>query len=145
VAQRAIHPLITGAAGNILVTALFFAQAIALSPTYAWAHHSFAMFDADKQDTVEGAVKDFQWTNPHVWLDVVIVDPAGGDSKVWGMESQSPGILFRRGWKPDILKPGDKVMVVLHPMKDGHPGGQILKVTLPNGRVITTAMGEALK
>ena len=58
------------------------------------------------------------------------------------MESQSPGILYRRGWKPDSLKPGDKVTAVLHPMRDGTLGGQVLKLTLPDGSVIATSMAD---
>jgi Family of unknown function (DUF6152) len=42
--------------------------AVAMSVLPAFAHHSFAMFDAEKKVTLEGAVKEFQWTNPHSWI-----------------------------------------------------------------------------
>jgi hypothetical protein len=113
----------------------------AMSCSVAFAHHSFAMFDQDTQVTIQGTVKDYLWTNPHVWVDVMVSDARSGDT-LWGMESQSPGILYRRGWKPDSLKPGDKVTAVLHPMRDGTLGGQVLKLTLPDGSVITTSMAD---
>jgi hypothetical protein len=108
----------------------------------ASAHHSFAMFDDGKRVIIEGTVHEFQWTQPHVWLDVMVTPAPGATPVRWGIESQSPAILFRRGWRPETIKAGEKVKVEVHPMKDGTPGGQMLKVTLPDGRVITTAMGE---
>src|SRR5690349_10772047 len=101
----------------------------------AAAHHSFAMFDPNKKLTIEGTVKEFQWTQPHVWLDVMVVSRPGAEPVRWGIESQSPAILWRRGWKPDSIKAGDKVVVDVLAMKDGTPGGQMLRVKLPDGQV----------
>jgi hypothetical protein len=101
----------------------------------ALAHHSFSMFDRDKQVTIVGTVKSFAWTNPHVWIDV-LVDGDDSAAKVWGLEAQSPAILYRGRWKQDSLKAGDKVTVVLHPMRDGTLGGQLVKVTLADGDVL---------
>ena len=103
----------------------------------ALAHHSFAMFDADKTVDITGTVKEFQWTNPHSWLQVNVTD-AQGKTVEWSMEMGSPGGLARAGWRPKTVVAGDKVTVSIHPLKDGSPGGQLLKVTLPNG----TVMGE---
>ena len=103
----------------------------------ALAHHSFAMFDADKTVDIKGTVKEFQWTNPHSWLQVNVTD-ADGKTVEWSMEMGSPGGLARAGWRPKTVVPGDKVTVSIHPLKDGSPGGQLLKVTLPDGKV----MGE---
>ena len=107
----------------------------------AEAHHSFAMFDADKDLAIEGTVQDFTWTNPHVWVDVMVVDAAGKPVK-WGLETQSVGILNRMGWGPESLKKGDKIKVDLHPMKDGTPGGQLMKITFPDGRELLTGMAR---
>ena len=108
----------------------------------ASAHHSFAMFDQTQGTTIEGTVQDFQWTAPHVWLDVLVTDEASGEQIVWGIESQSPRILFNRGWGPDTIKVGERVVVDLHPAKDGYPSGQMLRVTFSDGRVITTEHGD---
>ena len=74
----------------------------------ASAHHSFAMFDATKEVTMSGTVKEFEWTNPHSWLRVMIEDQSG-KSLQWAIEMGSPAQQARVGWKPDSVKPGDKV------------------------------------
>lgn len=122
-------------------SAVILAGGVLLSSGAVLAHHSFAMFNPEKRVTIEGTVKEYQWANPHVWLDVMVPDDQGNLTR-WGIESQSPAILFRRGWKPEDIKAGDKVKVEVFPMRDGTPGGQMLVVTLPDGRVLKTAMGE---
>ena len=101
----------------------------------AGAHHSFAMFDLEKQQAVEGTVKEFQWTNPHCWLQVMVPDGTGG-TKEWSFEMGAMGMLARTGWKSTTLKPNDKVTVVMNPLKSGAPSGRLLKVTLPDGSVM---------
>jgi len=101
----------------------------------AWGHHSFAMFDLEKQVTVEGTVKEFQWTNPHCWLQVTVPDGKGG-SQEWSFEMGAMGMLARTGWKSSTVKPNDKVTVLMNPLKSGAPSGRLLKVTLPDGRVM---------
>jgi hypothetical protein len=103
----------------------------------AAAHHSFAMFDTTKQVTVQAVVKQFTWANPHVWLDVVVTDDKG-QAQTWGLESLAVGLLYRDGWTADSLKPGDRVTVQLHPMRDGTNGGQLMKVTLLDGHVLNS-------
>ena len=97
----------------------------------AQAHHSFAMFDQSRQVTVTGTVKEFQWTNPHAFIEVV--DASG---KLWSVEMNSPNNLRRQGWQRLALKPGDKVTVVLNPLRDGTPGGLFDAVTLPDGTIL---------
>ena len=99
----------------------------------AWAHHSFAMFDADKTVELSGTVKDFQWTNPHSWLDIEVMDEAGKPVQ-WALEMGAPGGLAHQGWKPKTVVPGDKVTVRIHPLKSGMNGGQFLAITLPSGQ-----------
>ena len=101
----------------------------------AWGHHSFAMFDLEKQVTVEGTVKEFQWTNPHCWLQVTVPDGKGGTQE-WSFEMGAMGMLARTGWKSTTVKPNDKVSVLMNPLKSGAPSGRLLKVTLPDGRVM---------
>jgi hypothetical protein len=101
----------------------------------AWGHHSFAMFDLDKEVTLEGSVKDLQWANPHVWLEVDVPDGKGGTTK-WSFELGTTGMLTRTGWKSSTLKPDDKVKVVANPLRSGEPSGRLVTVTLPDGRVL---------
>ena len=100
----------------------------------ALAHHSFSMFDAEKTVTMTGTVKEFEWTNPHSWLRVMVQDQATGKDMQWALEMGSPGQQARVGWKPDSVKPGDKVTVTIHPLKDGSRGGQFMSAVLPSGQ-----------
>jgi hypothetical protein len=95
------------------------------------------MFDATTTLEFKGTVKEFQWTNPHSWLQVDVPSEQG-DMVEWSLEMGSPGGLARSGWRPRTVVPGDEVTVTLHPLKDGSPGGQLLTVMLPDG----TLMGE---
>jgi hypothetical protein len=107
-----------------------------LSATAAWAHHSFAMFDNDHQIKLKGKVSDFQWQNPHVYLELdAPSDKAGGKLASWTIECANPGILNRIGWKFNMIKPGDEVTVIVAPLRDGQPGALLKEVTLPDGRV----------
>jgi hypothetical protein len=99
----------------------------------ALAHHSFAMFDSDHQIKLAGTVKSFEWANPHVYIELNATD-ADGTSKDYTVECANPGILNRIGWKFNMIKPGDKITVIIAPLKTGEPGGLLKQVTLPDGR-----------
>lgn len=102
----------------------------------AMAHHSFAVFDRDKLQTLDGTIVSFEWTNPHSWIQIDVPDGKGGTEQ-WGVECNSPNNLARQGWKSTSLKPGDKVKIVIHPMRTGEKGGSFVTVTLPDGKVLT--------
>jgi hypothetical protein len=102
----------------------------------AAAHHSFAMFNADHPMTMTGTVKEFEWVNPHSWLRILVADPASGKTLEWALELGSPAQQTRVGWTADSVKPGDKVTVVIHPLKDGARGGGLISATLPNGATL---------
>jgi hypothetical protein len=106
------------------------------SITPALAHHSFSMFDADKTVTMTGTVKQFEWSNPHSWLRVMVEDQSTGKAVQWMFEMGSPVQQERVGWTRDSLKPGDQVTVTMHPLKDGSRGGGLLTATLPNGKTV---------
>jgi hypothetical protein len=101
----------------------------------AFAHHSFAMFDNKKEMTLNGTVKELQWTNPHIWVQVMVPDPATGKEVEWSIEGGSPNNLSRRGWSRNAMKAGDKVVVLIHPLKNGEPGGSLMKITV-NGKTL---------
>ena len=105
----------------------------------ASAHHSFAMFDATKEVTMSGTVKEFEWTNPHSWLRVTVNDQKTGKSVLWALELSSPARLTTMGMHADTVKAGDVVSVTFHPMKDGTRGGQFMSAKLPNGKNIIRA------
>ena len=90
----------------------------------AGAHHSGAMFDDERVIELKGTVKTLQWTNPHVWLQVVV--EANGTATEWSLEGGSPNSLSRQGWRSTTFKPGDVIAVRLNPMRDGAPGGRFI-------------------
>jgi hypothetical protein len=122
------------------------AIALMLTADAALAHHSFAMFDQSQTITLEGAVKDFRWTNPHVFIQLLVKNESGADEE-WSIEMTSPEHLARAGWRPSTLKPGDKLTLDIHPMREGIKGGQYLSGTGPNGPLIGSrpASKEAAK
>ena len=102
----------------------------------AAAHHSFAAFDMANQKTITGAVKQVDWTNPHIWI---WNDKGGTDT--YAFEGMSPNYLARRGWTRTTLHTGDKITVSYRPMKDGKNGGMFINGTTAAGKVLT--MGGA--
>ncbi|HVY34664.1 MAG TPA: DUF6152 family protein [Caulobacteraceae bacterium] len=114
-------------------------MAVALTASApAFAHHSFNMFALDKVVTVDGTIKDYQFKMPHVWFYVVTMTK-GGAQEEWGFEAHSPNLVARKGWTVNSLKPGDKIAVTMHPMKDGSKAGSVVYVTYPNGKVLWNA------
>jgi hypothetical protein len=101
----------------------------------AFAHHSFAMFDRQKEVILKGTVKEFQWTNPHSFIEIETPDEKGA-AVSYSIEMNSPNNLTRQGWKSTALKPGDKVTLVMNPLRDGSHGGLFVSVMLPDGKVL---------
>jgi hypothetical protein len=85
--------------------------------------------------TLTGVVKEFQWNNPHAWIQVMVVDDKGRQTE-WGVECGSPNMMARTGWKRSTLKAGDKIVAVVNPLKDGRPNGSLVTVTLADGKVL---------
>jgi hypothetical protein len=115
--------------------------AAAMTAIPAFAHHSFAMFDGTKKVTLDGTIKEFDWTYPHMWI-VLMVPDAQGLPQQWTIEMGAPSTAARDGWVPKTLTPGMKVSAVIRPLKDGTTGGQFLTVTLPDGKVLGANVGN---
>jgi Family of unknown function (DUF6152) len=107
-----------------------------LSALSAQAHHSTAQFDKTEEVKLTGIVKDFQYTNPHTWLQLYVTSD-DGEQVEWGIEGGSPNFLKRRGWTSKSLQPGDEVSVKVYAMRDGQPGAIMIAVTLPDGTTLT--------
>ncbi len=106
----------------------------------ALAHHSYAMFDRDKDLKLTGTIKSFYWTNPHSAIAIDVPNGQGGND-TWGVECNSPNNLSRMGWKSDSLKPGDKVSITIHPLRSGEHGGSFMFVTFPDGHTLGEVPG----
>jgi hypothetical protein len=116
----------------MLSLALLAAVISGVSPVSA--HHSYAMFDAASLVTVDATVKEFQWTNPHSWLQVMVDNK--GVAEEWSLELGPLVVLRRWGWKPHSLNPGDKVKVSVNPLRDGSHGGRLMSIVLPDGKTL---------
>lgn len=105
-------------------------------PRPALAHHSFAMFDMNKNITYTGVVEEYRWENPHSHIIMKVSPGAGVDPAtvgVWDIEGASINIMGRQGWNRITYKPGDPVTVVAHPMKDGSKGASLFYAVRPDG------------
>ena len=109
--------------------------ALALLTAPAAAHHSFAMFDQTRIVTLEGTVAEFQWTNPHAFIEL---EAAGG--RHWSIELNSPNNLKRQGWTKAALKPGDRISLWMSPLRNGKPGGLFLDLTKADGKLLDSGL-----
>jgi hypothetical protein len=106
--------------------------ALAASLQPVSAHHAGVMFDEDSEVTMEGVVKEFQFTNPHSWL-IVDVPNEDGSMTTWGFEAEGPTTLMERGIRRGDLAPGTKITITGRPMKDGRPAAAWTKAVRDDG------------
>jgi hypothetical protein len=100
------------------------------------AHHSFAMFEMDKDVEYRGAVREWKWQNPHVHFTLEVAKQAGVDAQtvgLWDVEGGSVNIMARQGWTRASYKAGDPITLVGHPMKDGSKGISLFYAIRPDG------------
>jgi hypothetical protein len=109
----------------------------------AAAHHSNAAYDTDHPQTMEGTVKTVNWTNPHISFVVEKDVKSGEPPSTWVFEVSSPGVLTRSGWTKRSLQPGDHAVFRYAQLRDGRPGGYLLKVILPSGQELTYSLTPA--
>jgi hypothetical protein len=118
------------------------AGVLAAMAVSAMAHHSFAMFDQaqDKRLTLKGKVTEFQWTNPHAFIQMEVMG-ASGKPEAWSIELNSPNNLKRQGWSSTSLKTGDQITLITAPLRDmsDHKGGLFISLTLADGTVLKEA------
>jgi hypothetical protein len=102
--------------------------------TPSGAHHSDAIFEPERTVELSGKVREFQWTNPHCWIQLTLAGAAGDEE--WSVEMGAPLQLYQGGWKPSTLKPGDEITVTVRPMRDGTHGGVFVAASRKDGTVL---------
>lgn len=112
------------------------ALALGLLAAPALAHHSFAMFDSAHPGSINGTVKELNWTNPHISLLIYRDGKTGDGAEIWTFEGAGPATLSRAGWSKRSMLPGDKVLVNYLPLRGGGNSGEIKSIVLPNGKVL---------
>jgi hypothetical protein len=110
------------------------ALALTLPVTRATAHHSPAMFEAERQLTLTGTVREFQWANPHCYIQLMV--PADGGEVEWSLELGAPLYLRNSGWSPTTLEAGDRIAVTVLPLRAGGRGGLVLQAKRADGKPI---------
>ncbi|NQE61478.1 DUF6152 family protein [Caulobacter sp. RHG1] len=118
---------------------LILASAGVLSAGAALAHHSTAMFDRKKVVTIVGVVTEYQWTNPHVFIELDV--PEGGAKAHYSIEAGDLRTMTNFGWKARTLKPGDRVTLTINPLRSGAKGGLLSSGTLSDGRTLRYEVG----
>jgi hypothetical protein len=116
---------------NVSRAAVLATAMLAVSSLVLEAHHGVSQFD-DKEITLTGVVKEFQYTNPHSWL-LVDVTNKDGSVTTWGFEAEGPGVMMRNGIRKSDFTPGTKVTITAHPLKDGQPAGSWVKAVRADG------------
>lgn len=103
--------------------------------TAAQAHHSTAMFDKRRTVVLQGTVTEYQWTNPHVWIELDVPQP-NGTILHYSIEGGAVRTLEQQGWRARTLRHGDQVTMTVHPLRNGRPGGMLVGALLPDGRAL---------
>jgi hypothetical protein len=93
------------------------------------------MFDGARQLTLTGTVREFQWTNPHSYIQLV-VKPDDGPDQEWSLEMGANVYLYNRGWRPSTVKPGDTITVTVIPLRNGGPGGLLMEAKTADGQAL---------
>ena len=111
-----------------------------VSSSIALAHHSGVMFDAEKEVTLKGTIKEFTFENPHVSIIISVPNEKGG-SMDWNFEAASVRGMAQAGWRRSTVKFGDSITLVGPPLKDGRPGAQLVRAILADGTVLKSNLG----
>ncbi len=114
---------------------------IAIMTFPVWAHHSGAMFDRAKVQKLEGTIVKYDYVNPHSWITITVPGPQG-KPVMWGVEGFTPNAMKSWGLTPNTVKPGDKLVVTVHPLRDGRNGGSMIEITLADGHHVDTTLPE---
>lgn len=99
----------------------------------AFAHHAWHGYDMGNLTTLKGSVTQFDWGNPHVWINFDVADDKANVEK-WSAGGPSPSRMANTGWEKDTIKPGDQITAVGHRITDGTYSMRLVKVVLSDGR-----------
>ena len=98
----------------------------------AVAHHSAVAFDKERTVEVTGEVTRFVWRNPHMAINMEVTNDSG-ETELWKIEGPGTTVLSRQGFNRSSINNGDRITVVVNPMKTSQPGGLLAAITLADG------------
>ena len=128
---------------SVLIAAGLILGAVTGLGGMAAAHHSGAAYDMEHPKTMAGTVKTVNWTNPHITFVIESDAKDGQPAQTYVFEVSSPGVLTRSGWTKRSLQPGDHAVFHYAPLRDGNPGGFLMKVDLPDGKELSFSLTPA--
>lgn len=120
---------------RVILAGLILVAAGALLETPLFAHHAATMFDTTKVIEVTAKVKELQWTNPHIWIQIEVQSPSGTRQE-WSIEGGGPNSLSRQGWRPTTFTPGETVTLRINPMRDGTNAGLFVGAKFADGKTL---------
>ena len=118
-----------------MISALLVACGLVIGTQALVAHHAGTMF-SDEVKEISGTIKEFQFTNPHSWIQVMVETKAGEPPQEWSVEWGSPNQLGRNGIRPSTFKPGTKVTMRVRPMRDGSPAAGFVGAKFEDGKTV---------
>lgn len=118
-----------------IAAAVVAAAGLTATPGTTLAHHAASMFDRERTVDLTGTVREFQWTNPHIWIQIQVANESG-EIEEWSVEGGVPNRLFRTGWRPNSFEPGDEVTIRGFPMRDGGRAALFIGAKLPDGSTL---------
>lgn len=133
--MRSIEPSIVRAARHVIVGVVVTSALLTSSPSLV-AHHAGTMFNEDETKQLVGTIKEFQFTNPHSWIQVLVQTTPGAPPQEWSIEWGSPNQLSRQGVRPATFAFGTKVTMRVHPMRDGSPAGSFIAAKFDDGKTV---------
>lgn len=104
-------------------------------PLAAAAHHSPSMFDGRQELTLSGTVREFQWSSPHSYIQL-LVESVDGPEQEWSLEMGAHIYLYNLGWRPSTVKAGDSLTVKIRPLRNGGPGGLLIEAMNADGKAL---------
>ena len=123
------------------LTALLALSALALVlPRGAQAHHSGAEFDFGHVRQLQGVVQAIRVINPHMSLTLLVSDTRG--MRAISFEGHSVNNFYRAGWRPNMIRVGDRIQVTFAPRKDGAEGGFVNGFVTASGRTIAFMVAQ---
>ena len=93
------------------------------------------MFDRSQTVVLEGKIAEYQFQNPHTWIEIVVTDDSGNETQ-WSIEGETRKTMTRIGLPFSALSPGDEVTIRAHPLRDGRTGGVFIDIKMPDGKLV---------
>ena len=119
----------------VLLLGLGLVFGLGLQSTTILAHHSTAMYNMNRPVTVTGVVKRFEWTNPHAFIFLDVMDEKG-NAVEWEVEMMSLNHLRGYGWTRNTVKAGDLISCTGGAAKSGAASMISSYMKLADGRMI---------